>query len=1097
MTKHDGSSRSHALPFWVLVPFAAALAGCPAAPPQSPDGAVVVAQVLPGGAAESIGLKVGDRIRELSRLAAPPANPDAVTLVPRDPLELTWFELEQAPRGPVEMAVERPTSSTEGATERLTLRLDADDWRVRYGTERSVTPFARAWDRLREASQHAEKHELSEALAAYGAAESYAAPRKDERFLALIHRRRADAFVVAEDPGRAISDIRSAIDLHAKIDPGSLAEASAWAGLGRIEFQRQNLDASVAALNRARSVQLKQAPGSVTLALTENNLATCAGERGDLDTANLFLRSALKTAERKVPEGRFITSLYMNLGILARLRARIDEAERYQQRALLLVRRLEPDSVKVPNIGLNLADIAISRGHLDSADELLEEVLRIGRAVNPKGETTAKALSQLGLVAERRGDFPEAEARQKETLTILRESAPDGPSVADALTSLSTIAIAQGSSARAAGYAEEALALHRKISPKAPVVALDLLNLGEIALARRDVRAARLRAGEALRQVASLPDSLESAAPLRRAASLLVDLGTPEDLRTAKPAIERAVSIYDRVIPGTAEQADALGLLARVERRLGKNAAAEARFDQAFAALDRSVRRLGGSDLDTTRYRARFARLYEEAIELQVERGASADAFRTLERSRARSLLDLLGQRDLAPPSELPAALVERMREVDARLARFESEISALDPARETQRIDQLIGQRARVFAEREGLRARVRRISPRYAALSAPEPLGVQAARERLAPGEVALAYLVGERKTLLFVLVPPGPGASGLGTVAIPIGRESLGREVAAFRSLVLAGKGLGDERAIRRSGGRLYKLLIEPALPWIARAERLRISADGSLSSLPFGALTVPGATPVYLAERWPTSTVLSATLAAELGQAHGERADEAIVAFGDPRYPGSPAGADRGPRPAVRFRSGLDPLPASRGEIEQVAGLFRPARAFLGADATEGRFLSEAPRGRIVHFAGHALLDPHFPLDSALALTAPSRPTRPDDDGLLQAWEIFERLRLSADLVTLSACDTALGLEAQGEGLLGLTRAFHYAGARTVLSSLWAVSDRSTAELMRRFYSHLEKGEPKDQALSAAQREMLAGPFRHPFHWAAFQLDGDWR
>src|SRR6185295_13561132 len=213
------------------------------------------------------------------------------------------------------------------------------------------------------------------------------------------------------------------------------------------------------------------------------------------------------------------------------------------------------------------------------------------------------------------------------------------------------------------------------------------------------------------------------------------------------------------------------------------------------------------------------------------------------------------------------------------------------------------------------------------------------------------------------------------------------------------------------------------------------------------------------------------VLSATLAAELGRMRSEKpVAAALVAFGDPRYGGRPGtAASRGPRPSVRFRAGLAPLPASRGEIQQVAGLFRPARSFLGAEATEARFLAEAPRGRIVHFAGHALLDPRFPLDSALALSAPAHPGRPGDDGLLQAWEIFERLRLSADLVTLSACETALGLEAQGEGLLGLTRAFHYAGARTVLSSLWSVSDRSTAELMRRFYAHLGAGEAKDRAL----------------------------
>ncbi|RPH55744.1 CHAT domain-containing protein, partial [bacterium] len=113
--------------------------------------------------------------------------------------------------------------------------------------------------------------------------------------------------------------------------------------------------------------------------------------------------------------------------------------------------------------------------------------------------------------------------------------------------------------------------------------------------------------------------------------------------------------------------------------------------------------------------------------------------------------------------------------------------------------------------------------------------------------------------------------------------------------------------------------------------------------------------------------------------------------------------------------------------------------------------------------------------------------------------LQAWEIFERVRLDADLVTLSSCETGLGRDAAGEGLIGLTRAFQYAGARSILASLWSVSDRSTAELMQRFYALLRAGHPKDLALQAAQREMVraGGASSHPYHWAAFELIGDWR
>ena len=128
------------------------------------------------------------------------------------------------------------------------------------------------------------------------------------------------------------------------------------------------------------------------------------------------------------------------------------------------------------------------------------------------------------------------------------------------------------------------------------------------------------------------------------------------------------------------------------------------------------------------------------------------------------------------------------------------------------------------------------------------------------------------------------------------------------------------------------------------------------------------------------------------------------------------------------------------------------------------------------------------------------TASGETPEAGENGLLQAWEIFEQVRLDAELVTLSACQSGLGTEVAGEGLIGLTRAFQYAGARSVLASLWSVSDLSTAELMARFYRALRKGQPKDTALQEAQLAMIRGEagltlkenrdLTHPCHWAAF-------
>ena len=192
-----------------------------------------------------------------------------------------------------------------------------------------------------------------------------------------------------------------------------------------------------------------------------------------------------------------------------------------------------------------------------------------------------------------------------------------------------------------------------------------------------------------------------------------------------------------------------------------------------------------------------------------------------------------------------------------------------------------------------------------------------------------------------------------------------------------------------------------------------------------------------------------------------------------------------------------------------------------RALLRREAREERVKSEAGAARIVHFATHGLYDPEVPFDSFLALSPPggedateaeeANAPEPPDNGILQAWEISQELRLDADLVVLSACQTALGEHRDGEGLLSLARAFLVAGARSVAASLWRVDDLSTSELMIRFYRHLRAGSPKDEALRAAQIELLSAPievaggaggevvhdFTAPYHWAAFQLAGDWR
>jgi CHAT domain-containing protein len=294
-------------------------------------------------------------------------------------------------------------------------------------------------------------------------------------------------------------------------------------------------------------------------------------------------------------------------------------------------------------------------------------------------------------------------------------------------------------------------------------------------------------------------------------------------------------------------------------------------------------------------------------------------------------------------------------------------------------------------------------------------------------------------------------------------------------------------------------LGRLLLEPVAGPLAKAERVLIVPDGALHVLPFAALSDPSRPGHVLVESRPLHVVSSVTLFARLCRGPRPPAGSGqVMALADPAYPGVAAGAAPALQRALGSGLSLGPLPWTRDEAQALRALSPSARVWTGAEATEERAKSLGRGARVVHFACHGFLDEAFPLESGLVLAIPPDLREGQDNGFLQAWEVFEGQPLDADLVTLSACQTGLGKELAGEGLLGLTWAFQYAGARSVLASLWEVADASTATLMREFYAHLARGEPKAEALRAAQLRLLRRPATSsPYFWAAFQLVGDWR
>ncbi|MEA2561858.1 MAG: hypothetical protein QOH06_3362 [Acidobacteriota bacterium] len=851
-----------------------------------------------------------------------------------------------------------------------------------------------------------------------------------------------ESYQYANEMARAEASFRAAVEAGEAAWGESLQVASSMARQGNILRLQYQLDAAAKLQRRALEIRERLAPDSLEVADSLNQLAFVAWDQGDLDAMSESIGRALAIQERWPADTLVMADTLNAQSFLVAERGHYADASAALRRALTILEQRSPDSIPMATSLARLGLIDKMLGDVDSMVELQNRALAIRERLAPESLGTASILLNLGTIAQERGNLDEAEERCRRALAIWTKAAPKSNGVVGSLNALGIIA-------RLRGELDKAEELHRKA----------------LEIARSDIKGVVL-------------------GHLARVAEARGDLKLAVDLH------QQALAIHQSA-PGQYWAPVTLQELGRLHLRMGHPDRAAQLLDQAVEAMESTAEGLGGSRDTQAGYRASHEEIYRDAIQVALQRGRDAEAFHLLERSRAKSFLMLLAERDLTFPGELPEAL-ERSRRDNA--ARYDEKLREISQATGAETKEALQRDLDRLRQERDDVAVEIRKASPRLAALREPQPLDLDAARKVLDPGTLSLSYSVGKEKTILFAVTQDG----GLQVKTLPVGEERLRRQVTDFLDRV---------RSQQAPAKDLYSELIAPVAGLVERSERVLILPDGPLHRLPFGALVRDDGR--FLTELKPLHTALSLTVYGTLRAASSPAGKSGyLVAFGDPSFPKSMQAKDNlGPG----LRSfGWTRLPYSRREVEQIAGVYPGARLYLGEEATEehAKLIHDA---RILHFATHGYTDDRTPLDSALVLTIPEKPTKRRENGLLQVWEIFEGVRIDADLVVLSACESALGRELSGEGLIGLTRAFQYAGARSVVASLWSVADQVTAELMARFHRHLAAGLPKDQALRAAQLELIREPVKittasgqaietdasAPFFWAAFQLFGDWR
>jgi CHAT domain-containing protein/tetratricopeptide (TPR) repeat protein len=912
---------------------------------------------------------------------------------------------------------------------------------------------AALWLRFRAAQLHAKARQWSETDAGYESVLAKARALGAARMEAHLLMSWSETLLLRGDAARARQQLAKALELEEKGHPEGLGVATVLLRLGNVAERQDDLEEADRLYHRAYDLVLRLAPGSGGEAAAANNLAVSTGRRGDLAQAELYAARALAIREKLTPSGYAIIPSLLSYGNIIYARGDFAGAEAAFLRAKKILEKVQPEGAALAKTLHDLGEIALQRGDHDAAEALFRRELALFEKIDPSGKLVRDGLLGLGAVALRRRQADKAEESWRRAFAISEKLNPEGPETALCLGGLAEAAKLRGQAAEAETLLRRALAIWQKINPEAVDTGSIHLKLGVLFLEQGHTEAAE------------------------------------SHLRTAIRIREKNRSLLP----------EAYQALARLQARRGQPAAAAASYLAAVEALESQRARLGGAQESQWLYGSSLGNLYFEAAEHQIALARPEDAWRFIERGRARGFQELLAQRDLRFAREVPAELYAERHRLDVEYDQAQAALAGWVPTQGAGKIEALQNRLRDLRLEQAEVQERIRRSSPRVGSLESSAPLDLPAARSALDPGTVLLEYAVGPGRTWLFVVQPAGSAGAGLSVFRISAGEKALREEVESFRNLL---RSPGSNRAaLQARARRLYGLLVRPAERRITGARRILVSPDGPLHTLPFAALMRGNR---YLVEWKPIHSVLSATIYAELKRsrpARGDLREERLAAFGAPLYPRSAPDAPASPdvREVLRRGWSLKPLPSTRKEVESIAALYPHPRVYLGREATEERAKSLGPESRLIHFACHGLLDERFPLNSALALTLPQHPAEGQDNGLLQAWEIFESVHLDADLVTLSACDTALGKEMGGEGLVGLTRAFQYAGARSVLASLWGVADYSTARFMKSFYGYLRAGKTKDEALRAAQIDQVRkkGGSSHPFFWAAFELSGDWR
>src|SRR5215813_2845586 len=826
------------------------------------------------------------------------------------------------------------------------------------------------------------------------------------------------------------------------------------AGIARIlrnigEVHLQQGDYSQALEYTQKSLAMFEAEGNKAwIAGTLNSIGIIHSSLGDYSQALEYYRKSLAVNGETGEQG-LIASVLTNIGEVNRLQSDYAQALENYQKGLSI---FESIGYKVGIVSAldNIGSIHNLQGNYAQAVEYYLKSLKMRVSLGNKAGI-ARSLNNLGTTHGSQGDYARALEYLRESLAM-SESLGGKTAMANTLGNIGALYFDQGEYARALEYYQKSLAMWESIGDKKEI-ADSLCEIG-------GVYEKQGRHSQAL-------DFSERATVLAR------QISAADTLRRA---------LFNSGV---------------AYRALNQFAKARQAFGEAIATIETLRAQIAGGEQEEQRYFESKVSPYHAMVDLLIAENHPAEALTFAERAKARVLVDVLRSGRINVTKAMTGEEQEKERNLNGQLVSLNTQVyrETTRPQPEQARLTDLNAQLQKARLDFEAFQTNLYAAHPELRAQRGEaQPLRPEEAAALLPDEKSALLeYVVADDKTyLIAVTKAAGKGEAEVRAYTAPIKRAALRSQIEAFRRQ-LAERDLG----FRASAAKLYELLLKPAKTQLQGKTNLVISPDDKLWEAPFQALLtrpnrflIEDAAIAYA----PSLTVLREMMKRRRNQ-NADGASTTLLALGNPLL--DRAMIERAEAPLRGAK--LDPLPEAEEEVKALGRYYGAARSkvYVGAEAREDRAKAEAGQARILHFATHGTLNNAAPMYSHLVLA----PGDKNEDGLLEAWELMQ-MDLKAELVILSACETARGRYGEGEGVIGLTWALFVAGAPATIVSQWNVESASTRDLMLSFHKHLRapsKAEmTKAEALrQAALRLLKSGETSHPFYWACFVLVGDFR